>query len=231
MLSFFLIDIVSLSHNIPLVISLATIYVILCLIVVYYAFHATYINPSDPTIALEKDCKQKGLIFDSDKYEYHCNICDSHVMQGSKHCGQCNRCTSGFDHHCRYLNNCIGEQNYNQFFKLIVWVFWMCLMHNITNGFVIWHIVADKSELKEQHKEFYDKILTAEFLVILICMIVLNFCALAFLVNLTKFHIELKYKGLTTYEFLKMKENNTRESRVVVRKELREQMINDERER
>ena len=32
--------------------------------------------------------------------------------------------------------------------------------------------------------------------------------AIMFLLNLITFHIELKYKGLTTYEFLKIKENN-----------------------
>jgi hypothetical protein len=31
------------------------------------------------------------------------------------------------------------------------------------------------------------------------------------------FHIELKYKGLTTYEFLKLKENVTKESKIVIR--------------
>jgi hypothetical protein len=38
-----------------------------------------------------------------------------------------------------------------------------------------------------------------------------------FLLNLITFHIELKYKGLTTYEFLKIKENNQKESKIVVR--------------
>ena len=48
-------------------------------------------------------------------------------------------------------------------------------------------------------------------------MCVLNCLALMFLVNLITFHIELKYKGLTTYEFLKIKENNQKESKIVVR--------------
>ena len=48
-------------------------------------------------------------------------------------------------------------------------------------------------------------------------MCVLNCLALMFLLNLITFHIELKYKGLTTYEFLKIKENNQKESKIVVR--------------
>ena len=58
-------------------------------------------------------------------------------MAGSQHCGACNRCASGFDHHCVYLNNCIGESNYDSFFKLIIWVFWMCLLYFVTNIIVI----------------------------------------------------------------------------------------------
>jgi len=58
-------------------------------------------------------------------------------------------------------------------------------------------------------------------------MIVFNLLALMFLVNLIKFHIELKHKGLTTYEFLKMKENISgggHTSKIVIKvdKELRE---------
>jgi palmitoyltransferase len=138
-------------------------------------------------------------------------------MNGSKHCGQCNRCTSGFDHHCRYLNNCIGEQNYEYFFKLIIWVFWMCLLHNITNGIVIYHIVAETPGLKENYESIYSADLSYGFNITLIIMTVLNSLALLFLCELIIFHIELKYKGLTTYEFLKLKENKTKESKIVVK--------------
>ena len=48
-------------------------------------------------------------------------------------------------------------------------------------------------------------------------MSVFNLLALMFLINLITFHIELKYKGLTTYEFLKLKENIPKESKIVVK--------------
>jgi hypothetical protein len=49
-------------------------------------------------------------------------------------------------------------------------------------------------------------------------MCILNFLALMFLFNLIIFHIELKYRGLTTYEFLKMKENLVgKESKIILR--------------
>lgn len=112
-ISYYSIDIVCLSHNWILAFCLGAIYLMLALGTVFYAYVSTKINPQDPTIQLEEACKQHNMKFDSSMYEYHCQICDSHVLAGSKHCGQCNRCTSGFDHHCRYLNNCIGEQNYD----------------------------------------------------------------------------------------------------------------------
>ena len=162
-LSFYAIDMVSLYHNSVLVYVLGSIYLLLTVIVFYYGLQATKRDPTDPTIALEKRCKEQKVPFNSEDYEFHCQICDSHVLSGSKHCGQCNRCTSGFDHHCRYLNNCIGEQNYDYFFKLIVWTFWMCLMHNLTNVFVILDIINQEKELLQQHMLIYSKDMSFQF--------------------------------------------------------------------
>jgi hypothetical protein len=45
-----------------------------------------------------------------------------------------------------------------------------------------------------------------------------NFCAICFLLNLIWFHIELKYRGLTTYEYLKLQENSLgKESKVLIK--------------
>ena len=107
----------------------------------------------------------------------------------------------------------------------------MCLLHNITNVFVLYDLFTGRKETKQQHIEFYDQVLTSEFQICLIIMIVFNLLALMFLVNLIKFHIELKHKGLTTYEFLKMKESiasgtpgASHASKIVIKvdKELRE---------
>jgi hypothetical protein len=57
----------------------------------------------------------------------------------------------GFDHHCRWLNNCIGKANYKYFFRLIVLVFLLSILHNATNGAVLFFIDQDKEEIGEQN--------------------------------------------------------------------------------
>ena len=142
---------------------------------------------------------------------------------------------SGFDHHCRYLNNCIGEQNYDYFFKLIIWVFWLCLMHNVTNAFVIYDI-AKAEEVDESIatiQAFYGADVMSQLKIMLYVMCSLNLLAILFLVNLIVFHIELKYRGLTTYEFLKMQENKSMKSKIVIEitAELRAEMEQEQRDR
>ena len=136
-ISFYCVTLASLWHLKIVVSVLGVIYLIFSVATFYYAWLATASDASDPTIELESKCKEMKLEFNSTNYDFHCKICQSHVFAGSKHCGQCNRCSSGFDHHCRYLNNCIGESNHDYFFKLIIWVFWMLLLHCVASGIVI----------------------------------------------------------------------------------------------
>lgn len=93
----------------------------------------------------------------------------------------------------------------------------MCVLHNVANGIVIYYIAVENPDLKGNHEAFYSADLSVGFNITLIVMVVLNSMALLFLSQLIVFHIELKYKGLTTYEFLKLKENKTKESKIVVR--------------
>ena len=103
-------------------------------------------------------------------------------------------------------------------------------MHNITNAFVIIDIYKGHEELESNMKYYYAKDLSNEFKIALFVMCGLNLLALMFLLNLIVFHIELKYKGLTTYEFLKLKENIPKESKIVVKvnQELRDEMMKEQ---
>lgn len=50
--------------------------------------------------------------------------------------------------------------------------------------------------------------------------VALNLAAFGFLGHLISFHIYLRHLGLTTFEYIRKKENNTRESKIVTRKSL-----------
>ena len=124
---------------------LGSIYGILVIFVVYYTFWTTIVDPTDVTVYLEREAQVRGYDvtnFDVNMYEYYCNVCKTHVLEGSKHCQQCNRCVSHFDHHCPWLNNCIGSQNYRYFFKMLSLVTASVLFQGVV-GIVAFHISED----------------------------------------------------------------------------------------
>jgi hypothetical protein len=110
--SYYLINMVSLSQNVPLVAVCSIIFGAISSIVVYYWLVSTRSDPSDPTIRAQRICEAKFERFDGTNYDFMCEICDTHVLSSAKHCGACNRCVSEFDHHCRWINNCVGGKNY-----------------------------------------------------------------------------------------------------------------------
>lgn len=91
-------------------------------------------------------------------------------------------------------------------------------MHNLTNAFVIYYIFSYNEQIDFNHNKIYKINLSYEFQIMLIIVCILNCFALIFLFNLIIFHIELKYRGLSTYEFLKMKENIVgKESKIILK--------------
>lgn len=68
---------------------LGCIYGILTIIMTVYAFQTTIIDPTDVTVYLEREAQVKGydvMEFDVNTYEYYCNVCKTHVLEGTKHC-------------------------------------------------------------------------------------------------------------------------------------------------
>lgn len=121
---------------------MAIVYSILAILTAYYTLMATLIDPTDEIVYLQSECTKKKVSFHSSKFSYHCILCDSNVMAGSKHCGACNRCASGFDHHCIMLNNCVGDKNYKQFIQAINWTTWFCLINFVNSGLCVYDLSA-----------------------------------------------------------------------------------------
>ena len=67
------------------------------------------------------------VIFNENKFDFYCEVCDTHVLRNSKHCQRCNRCTYEFDHHCLWVSNDIGLHNYASFMRMLTAVLFTIL--------------------------------------------------------------------------------------------------------
>lgn len=138
--AFYFITLVTYSFSDAFCATLGLLYSGLFLVVIYYGFRATAADPTDPTILKQREMKEAGLKFDGSGYKFFCEVCEAYVNDHSKHCGSCNRCVNNFDHHCRWLNNCIGAANYQFFFRLIVAVLLMTIVHTGTDIAVLVYV-------------------------------------------------------------------------------------------
>lgn len=148
---------------------------------------ATCTDPTDPTVYTHR-LAQQGLSdspFDPELYQAFCTLCGTYVLVQSKHCGECNRCVSGFDHHCRWLNNCVGRANYPLFAVAIG----ALEVTEICTGVACTYVISTLPTVS-----------IAFFLVLsLLFLSITIVCVNGYLIL---FHIWLKRKHLTTYEFL-----------------------------
>ncbi|CAD8142449.1 unnamed protein product [Paramecium pentaurelia] len=167
--------------NLLVQIILASFFYFFSMMIFYYAFKASYIDPTDDLIIQSK----RGQSFENiqELYDFYCSFCDSYVSSTTKHCRVCERCVSDFDHHCKWLNNCIGKKNYQEFFKLLIFV----------SLFGVTFIIFGLFSIAFQSPKLMIWILVNVGLVAILFL--LNF-------NLMFFHFWLKYQGVTTYAFI-----------------------------
>ncbi|CAK65791.1 unnamed protein product (macronuclear) [Paramecium tetraurelia] len=167
--------------NLLVQIILACFFYFFSIMIFYYAFKTSYIDPTDDYIIKSR----RGQSFENEieLYDFFCSYCDSYVSSTTKHCRVCERCVSDFDHHCKWLNNCIGKKNYREFFKLLIFV----------SLFGITFVIFGMFSISFQSPKMFIWILVNVGLVAILFL--LNF-------NLMFFHFWLKYQGVTTYAFI-----------------------------
>ena len=134
------------------------------------------------------------------KFDALCTICDSPVNTNSKHCGHCNRCVNNFDHHCKWLNNCIGEFNYKLFLGCIYSLEACAIISCAACTYAgVGVIIKDETIDSEILLHF----MSEEALATLILVAAVSNLIIAIANgNLVGLHIWLKYKGMTTYEYI-----------------------------
>ena len=176
----------------------SSFFIILSLIVIALSLISTYIDPSDlllkqELLKREKYIKQnEKFTLQFSKKDLICIICCCNINNDSKHCKKCNKCIEHFDHHCNWLNNCIGKLNYSYFYLLL-----LILIINFILNIVICALSLFSKENK--HKSKYDSIITA----------ILGLAYIIGLINigyLFIIHTWLRIKGITTYEYICLKE-------------------------
>ena len=126
----------------------------------------------------------------------YCYTCFHFRPPRTSHCAECDNCVENFDHHCLWLGTCVGKRNYKYFFYLLSLTSVLCFMVVISS--VIFLIEFFKNYFKEKDNDI---------LLIIICLCVVGFTALMFLlfflIKLLFLHTYLVSAGLNFYEFIK----------------------------
>jgi len=173
------------------VVACSVVYLAVSIAVICYWVWATGCDPSDPTVAAQREAEAKGEMFDTRKFEYMCEVCRAHVLSDSKHCGSCNRCVDTFDHHCRWINNCVGKSNYMLFFKLICLTVLQTFMHLVTSIVNVVLMMAGHKQTLNQVKLVFG-VSQLGFSIALLVACFFNLLAVLFLGHLVHFHIKLQ---------------------------------------
>lgn len=167
--------------------------------VVYLNIKISKSDPTDPYINKFKQTIAQNLPF-LEEFSNFCALCGTPVQDQSKHCMVCYRCVDIFDHHCSWVNNCVGKQNYSDFFKLI-WAFECFLVVIcITCAHHLNYYRKNRDDYNENFKLGKENI-EGFVVVIIICCLTAAIVA-TFNGYLIGFHIWLWKVGMTTFQFL-----------------------------
>lgn len=196
---------------------------------------AVSVDPADASVRAKQSYSNPMPLFDRTKQPHviqdlHCYLCDVNVGPKVKHCGVCNKCVEGFDHHCKWLNNCVGGRNYWFFFValcsaalgvilLIVVVLFIFIQHylnphslrtapqfeDLINN-TTWLVFLPLAPIKTS---------SAGLLTVAFITIMLSLTSLLLLGHLLGFHLYLFYKGISTYDYIKMQRQKDSRNREI----------------
>ncbi|XP_041649679.1 palmitoyltransferase ZDHHC11 [Cheilinus undulatus] len=182
------------------------------------------IDPADASVRAKQSYSSPMPLFDRTKQPHviqdlHCYLCDVKVGPKVKHCGVCNKCVEDFDHHCKWLNTCVGGRNYWCFFVALVSATLGVFLLVVVILFVFIQHYLDPNSLRTAPQ--FDSLLgngtwlmflplapiktTSAGLVILAFLtVMLSITCLLLFAHLLGFHFYLFYKGISTYDYVKM---------------------------
>ncbi|XP_072317591.1 palmitoyltransferase ZDHHC11 [Eucyclogobius newberryi] len=185
---------------------------------------AEIIDPADASVRAKQTYSNPMPMFDRTKrphviQDLHCYLCDVNVGPKVKHCGMCNKCVQDFDHHCKWLNNCVGGRNYWYFFAALCSATFGTLMQFIVILFIFIQHYLHPNNLRTAPQ--FSNLLTNEtwlvflpaaplqttsagLLVVAFVTVLLSLISLLLLTHLLGLHLYLMYKGISTYDYIKI---------------------------
>ena len=134
---------------------------------------------------------------------YYCYACEAEVLQGSKHCRTCIKCVEEFDHHCKWLNTCIGARKYQGFLSLLVTL----TVHLALEAALAAHAAAlafarRDAALDSMLAQLPAPIGAEAYRSTMLALLLAALAAMYAVGELLLFHVVLKRKRLTTYQFI-----------------------------
>ncbi|XP_036703683.1 probable palmitoyltransferase ZDHHC11B isoform X2 [Balaenoptera musculus] len=180
------------------------------------------IDPAEANVRLKKNYARVVLTFDRSKHAHviqrqYCHLCKVPVTAKAKHCSACNKCVAGFDHHCKWLNNCVGSRNYWYFFTTVasasagLLYTIAILLYTLIQYFISpaslrtdphYRSISDQNTWLLFLPLFPVRTSTPVFLGIGVLVLLLELISLLLLGHLLFFHVYLRAKKLSTYDYI-----------------------------
>ena len=199
---------VTLSFNSILISLILSIIELILLIIIIYLFWNICTKNPGYLLRNESYFHVKEIKIKSKKI-VHCNIggfmkkikfCETCILYRppkTSHCKYCDSCVEGFDHHCFWIGNCIGKNNYHDFFNFLIILLIFDFMKFIISIIAGIYLIMNKNAKNTLINSFLIHIIFTG--IIFIYSIIFGI----FIILLYKYHIKLAFKGITTYEDIK----------------------------
>jgi len=193
-----------------------------CSIVVFFfgiltAYKAIKTTITDPADSHSQKKKQGANFTDEEKAEKearYCHHCESNVNNNAVHCNICHKCIEGYDHHCKWLNNCIGKKNYQLFFDTLVSLnLFLVSQSAVLIGIIVAFFVGwDDGQTSSTEQRAIDWFGANQPNVVIglnLGFLTIDLISEWLILQLLFFHLSLRRKGLTTYQYIiKLNETN-----------------------
>ena len=210
----------------PLLAALVTsaIFYGFCAAGAYSAYKAMSIDPMDNRLAAHLAKRATGqeerqTYEDHDHHDHdtkYCWVCETSVAKDSMHCKYCNKCIEKFDHHCQWLNTCVGKHNYSYFYATLWAITGLLFAHMCVMIAIVIDIFTDGNTRDEANMWLStDAGLSLLVAIANIAFVILDGVAFGLVIQLLLFHMMLRRRGLTTYQFILEDNERKREANKV----------------